>query len=391
MTLFTWVDVVSPRREGAAWQATVWDDAGAGIEASFSARFGAFDLDVAFAAPPDGITALFGHSGCGKTTVLRFISGLDRLTQGSLKVAGEVWQGDGVFLQPHRRAVGYVFQEASLFPHLSVRGNLDYGRRRAASYSGAPDFETVVDMLGLERLLERDAAKLSGGERQRVTIGRALLSAPRLLLMDEPLAALDRASKDEILPYLERLSSALAIPVIYVSHDIAEVQRLAHYMVFMEHGRVRAEGPLNRVLSDLSLPFASTRQAGVIFDAEVIAYDSTYDMSGLRLPGGILQVPGRAGDIGTRQRLQIGALDVSLTKTVPQGSSITNVLPVDIVEARPLEKAQLTVLLRLSAARHSGLLLARITRKSWDLLDLKPGQSLYAQVKSVALSGRDRQ
>lgn len=361
-----------------------------GISARFADCLGGFEFDVAFNAPPQGITALFGHSGCGKTTVLRCLAGLNRLKHGSLRVAGEFWQQDGFFLAPHRRAVGYVFQEASLFPHLSVRANLDYGRRRSKPYEGSPDFDAVVAMLGLEPLLDRAPVKLSGGERQRVAIGRALLSAPRLLLMDEPLAALDRFAKDEILPYLELLSATLAIPVIYVSHDIAEVQRLAEYMVLMERGHVLAEGPINRLLSDLSLPFAATQQAGVAFDAEMISYDPAYDLSALRLPGGILQVPGCAGAVGARKRVQISALDVSLAKSVPTGSTIMNVFPAQIVEAQPLGAGQMNVLLQLGGVNNCARLLARITRKSWDLLDLQPGQSVYAQIKSVAVTGRDR-
>ncbi len=206
------------------------------VEAHFSGRIGGFALDVGFAAPETGVTALFGPSGCGKTTVLRCIAGLERLEYGHFSLsATEVWQDGFRFLPPHRRAVGYVFQEASLFPHLSVTANLRFGQKRAADRGIV--FDEVVTLLGLSRLLGRVPARLSGGERQRVAIGRALLSQPRLLLMDEPLSALDRISKDEILPYLERLYDALSIPVIYVSHDLAEVERLADHLVLLSAGR----------------------------------------------------------------------------------------------------------------------------------------------------------
>ncbi len=200
------------------------------LEARFAGTLGGFRLDAEFAAPLAGVTAVFGPSGCGKTTLLRCIAGLTRLAHGFLALDGEVWQDDASFRPPHRRAAGYVFQEASLFPHLSVRGNLLYGRRRANGRHAWFGFDEVVGMMGLERLLTRAPADLSGGERQRVAIGRALLAQPRLLLMDEPLASLDRDSKDEILDHLEELHRRLPIPVLYVSHAVGEVERLADYL-----------------------------------------------------------------------------------------------------------------------------------------------------------------
>src|SRR5918912_425364 len=232
------------------------------IRVAFKGTLGRFVLDASFAVPATGVTALFGPSGCGKTTVLRAVAGLQRLAEGYCAVDGDVWQDGRSFRPTHRRPIGYVFQEASLFPHLSVRRNLLYGAPRA----GGPaeiGFDEVTDLLGLSRLLDRSPRNLSGGERQRVAIGRALLSSPRLLLMDEPLSALDRPTKDEILPFLERLHDRLSLPVLYVSHDMAEIERLADHLVLMRAGRVVAAGPLGDLQSDPSLPLAAARDAAV--------------------------------------------------------------------------------------------------------------------------------
>ncbi|HEY0836490.1 MAG TPA: molybdenum ABC transporter ATP-binding protein, partial [Azospirillum sp.] len=237
---------------------------GAGMEVRFRGRLGAFAVDVAFAAPARGITALFGPSGCGKTSVLRCVAGLQRL-DGRFALNGDVWQDGAIFRPTHRRPIGYVFQEASLFAHMSVRANLLYGHRRTVGRS-VPEtirLDDVVELLGVAHLLDRSPRHLSGGERQRVAMGRALLTQPRLLLMDEPLAALDRFSKDEILPYLERLHDVLPIPVLYVSHDIAEVERLADHLVLLRDGRVVASGPVQELQADPALPIARMPEAGV--------------------------------------------------------------------------------------------------------------------------------
>ncbi|MBW7962538.1 molybdenum ABC transporter ATP-binding protein [Bradyrhizobium sp. BR 10261] len=212
------------------------------INAAFRGSLGRFSLDVALSVPASGVTAIFGPSGCGKTTVARCIAGLQRMTDGFCAVDGEVWQDHHGFRQVHRRPIGYVFQEASLFPHLSVRGNLLFGAPKIMKAEVA--FDEVIELLGLAALLDRAPHRLSGGERQRVAIGRALLSQPKLLLMDEPLAALDRATKSEILPFLERLHERLSLPVFYISHDMAEIERFADHLVLMEHGRVVSTGPL---------------------------------------------------------------------------------------------------------------------------------------------------
>ena len=246
------------------------------IKAGFRGSVGSFSLDAAFETPARGVTALFGPSGCGKTTVLRCIAGLNRLRQGYCAIDGEIWQDASSFLPTHKRPIGYVFQEASLFPHLCVRRNLLYGAGgpRRAGQSDAIRFDEVVDLLGLAALLDRAPRHLSGGERQRVAIGRALLSQPSLMLMDEPLSALDRQAKDEILPFLERLHESLSLPVIYVAHDMDEIERLADHLVLMDAGRVVAAGPLAALQSDPNLPLAKTRSAAVSLDAVVESFDA---------------------------------------------------------------------------------------------------------------------
>jgi len=355
------------------------------IEAAFRGRLGRFDLDVDFTAPGEGITALFGPSGCGKTTVLRGIAGLMRLPDGRLTVNGETWQAGRRFVPPHRRAVGYVFQEASLFPHLSVEANLRFGLRRS---TGTPriGMDEVVDLLGIGPLFDRPTRMLSGGERQRVAIGRALLSQPRLLLMDEPLSALDRFSKDEILPYLERLHASLSIPMLYVSHDIAEVERLADTLVLMEAGRVRAAGPIADLLADPALPLLHMPQPAAVIDGEVMATDPRYGLSEVHVPGGVVTVPGDLGPPGMRRRLRIPASDVSLGRHAPLDTTILNALPARIEGAEPTRDHQITVRLRLGPDGRGAALLARVSRKSWDRLNLKEGDLVVARLKAVALA-----
>lgn len=359
------------------------------IEAAFRGRLGGFSLDAAFAVPARGVTALFGPSGCGKTTVLRCMAGLNRL-DGRCVVEGEVWQDAGLFRPAHKRRVGYVFQEASLFPHLSVRRNLLYGAPKPAATSaaapGAISFEEVSALLGLAHLLDRSPRNLSGGERQRVAMGRALLTQPRLLLMDEPLSALDRATKDEILPFLERLHGALALPILYVTHDMAEAERLADHLVLMETGGVRACGPLAALQSDPSLPLAAARDASVSFDAVIEGYDTAYGLLALAIKGGRLLVPAPRGEIGDTRRLSVVAGDVSLALEAPSPSTILNVLTGRILSASALRANEMTVVLGLGPEGDGDRLLARVTRRSWEQLGLCEGQTVHAQVKGVALA-----
>jgi molybdate transport system ATP-binding protein len=357
------------------------------IVARFRGKLGAFTLDAGFEAPMRGVTALFGPSGCGKTTLLRCVAGLQALPDGYLSIGGEVWQDGAAFRLPHKRAVGYVFQEASLFPHLSVRRNLLYGHRRAVR-RGAREgtrFDDVVALLGMHDLLDRSPLRLSGGERQRVAIGRALLSQPRLLLMDEPLAGLDRLSKDEILPYLEALHSTLSIPIFYVSHDIAEVERLADHLVLMQAGQVVACGPLQELQADPQLPVARLPEASVTLNATITHYDPEYGLTTLAIDGGAIVVPGQCGVTGAPQRVRVRASDVSLAAQRPSQSTILNVLPARVTAAEPQDTAQVNVVIRLGTAGKGARLLARVTRKSWEALGTKSGDLVHAQVKSVAL------
>ncbi|MGA7594211.1 MAG: molybdenum ABC transporter ATP-binding protein [Gallionella sp.] len=353
-----------------------------GIRAQFKLKLDSFALDANFAAPAAGVTALFGPSGSGKTTLLRCIAGLERAA-GSLHVNGETWQDGAKFLPVHKRPLGYVFQEASLFPHLSVRANLEYGLKRVAPAECKVQLEQVTEWLGLERLIGRgDPAKLSGGERQRVAIGRALLTSPRLLLMDEPLSALDTGSKQDILPYLERLHRELNIPVLYVSHALDEVARLADHLVLLEQGRVIASGAMQETLARLDLPTAHLDDAGAVIEAAVAQQDETYHLTRVDFPGGQLWVGKVEQPFGSRVRARVLARDVSIATQPPQGSSINNILNARIEEIR--DEGPDRVIVRMKVG-DSHVLLSRITRRSRDHLGLVAGMDVCAQVKSVAL------
>ncbi len=359
------------------------------IEVAFRGSLGSFALDARFEAPARGITALYGPSGCGKTSVLRCIAGLQRL-DGFCSVAGEVWQDGGKLFRPtHERRIGYVFQEASLFAHLSVRRNLLFGAPRAGSGAAATTtFDETVDLLGLDRLLDRSPRNLSGGERQRVAIGRALLSQPALLLMDEPLSALDAATKDEILPFLERLHERLSLPAIYITHDMTEAERLADHLVLMEAGRVIGAGPLARLQADPALPLARSRDAAVTIDGTIESFDARYGILALAVRGGRLLTPASGGAPGEHRRLRVVAGDVSLARDAPGPSSILNVLPARIEAVATMEGAQALVVLSLGAEGEGERLLARITRKSAEALQIAAGTTVYAQIKGVALAPR---
>jgi molybdate transport system ATP-binding protein len=357
------------------------------IRGDFHGVLGGFTLNASFSVPATGITGLFGPSGCGKSTVLRCLAGLQHLPGSRCDVDGDVWQDKDIFRQPYQRPIGYVFQEASLFQHLAVKDNLLYGApRRGASIQNAISFDEVMDLLGLERLLQRAPQNLSGGERQRVAIGRALLSQPKLLLMDEPLSALDRLTKDEILPFLERLHARLLLPVIYVSHDMAEIERLADHLILMRAGTVLASGPLGDLQSDPSLPLATARDAAVNFDATVENYDAAYGIVTLKIDGGRLLVPSPAIFTGERRRLRVAASDVSVAREAPQASSILNALPARILSQSPIGPSEILVVLALGPQGEGARLLARVTRKSWDHLQLTEGVDVIAQVKGVALA-----
>lgn len=350
---------------------------------------GGFSLDVSLQLPGQGVSVLLGPSGCGKTTVLRALAGLEK-AQGSVQVNGQVWQNERQFLPTHQRAIGYVFQEASLFAHLTVKGNLHYGLQRTPKDDRRVGLDEAVDLLGIAPLLERRPDRLSGGERQRVAIARALLTSPRVLLMDEPLSALDAQRKAEVLPFLERLNQQSRVPLVYVTHALEEAVRLADHLVLMSAGRVVASGPANDLLARLDLPLSQLDEASVMLPGAVTEHDTRYgqsriDVGGLQLWVGLHQAP-----VGQAVRVRVLARDVSVALSHPTDSSIVNILPVHIEALRDDGPDTVTLQLRLQApdvvtTTQAPMLLARITRRSRDALALRPGQAVFAQIKGAAL------
>lgn len=352
------------------------------LQVSLRHRFGDFALDVSFDAPP-GVTALFGRSGSGKTTVINAVAGLLRPQHGMVTANGVALldTAQGVNLPPHRRRIGYVFQDARLFPHLTVRQNLLYGRWFAPRAPGV-GLDRIVDLLGLGPLLFRRPGALSGGEKSRVAIGRAILSNPRLLALDEPLAALDEARKAEILPYLERLRDELRLPILYVSHAMAEVARLANTVVLMEAGRVVAAGPIAEILSDpAAAPGLGLREAGAILTAQVAAQDAD-GLTRLDSAAGPLWLPRVAAPTGTVLRIRILAQDVMLATTRPLNISALNIVPAIVRDIRQGEGPG--ALVRLDAGGE--VILARITRRSAGALSLAPGKPVFAILKAVSVA-----
>ena len=350
-----------------------------------------FTLDVDLTLPARGVTALFGPSGCGKTTVLRALAGLAR-AEGRVALGDDVWQDDAArrFVPTHQRPLGYVIQEAALFPHLDVRRNLAYGRTRADGAGREVDLDRVVELLGIAPLMARRPTTLSGGERQRVAIARALATRPRLLLMDEPLAALDARRKAEVLPYLDRLQAELDIPIVYVSHAVDEVARLADHLVLMEAGRVLAAGPLTEMLARLDLPLALGDDTGVVLAARIGERDDQWHLA--RLDVGTTaraavdcslwaRDPGLP--LGQAVRVRVLARDVSLTRTPQTGTSINNQLAGTVEALADDDSHPALTLVRVRVG--SAAVLASLTRRSAHALELRPGLPIWAQVKSVAL------
>lgn len=350
------------------------------ITARFRATFPDFSLDVDLSLPGQGVSVLFGPSGCGKTTLLRCIAGLHP-AEGELRFGTEVWQDGAACVPVHRRPLAYVFQETSLFAHLTVRGNLTYGYKRIPASQRRVSFDDAVKKLGVETLLERKPESLSGGQRQRVAIARALLTSPSLLLMDEPLASLDLRSKAEILPYLERLRDDLDIPVIYVTHSPDELARLADYLVAMEDGRVVTSGPLAETLARIDLPIRLGDDTGVIVDAVVGTVDAAWHLARVDFDGGGLWVRDLGLPAGHRVRVRVLARDVSLAEN-PGTTSIQNVLP-GVVDAVADDEHAGQALVRVHVG--SVVILARLTRRAVDTLGVTPGKELWVQVKSVAV------
>lgn len=351
------------------------------IQARFRIHRDAFRLDVDLELPGSGVTSFFGPSGCGKTSLLRAMAGLDRHPGSRFVVNGVCWQDPDTFLPPHRRSVGYVFQEASLFDHLDVRRNVLFGNRRAARDEPAIEVDDAIDLLDLGRLLDRMPATLSGGERQRVAIARALAVNPRLLLMDEPLAAVDAHRKQEILPYIESLHRELDIPVIHVSHLPEEVAQIADHVVLMDEDGITASGLAQEMFTRMDLPIAHSLAACAIIDTRVVDIDRRYQLARLEFDGGELLTVGPSLGVGQAVRVGISARDVSITLARQSDTSILNILACFVDEVYDEDAARVAV--RLSAG--STRILASITRKSASDLALEPGKAVFAQVKSIAL------
>jgi molybdate transport system ATP-binding protein len=354
------------------------------LEVTVRKRLGDFSLDMGFSCNSAGITAVFGRSGAGKTTLVNLLAGLLCPDAGRIAVGGRVLfdSASGVDLPPERRRLGYVFQEGRLFPHLSVRGNLGYGLKRTPPAERKIGLEQIVALLGLESLLARRPHDLSGGEKQRVALGRALLANPQLLLMDEPLAALDQQRKEEVLPFIERLRDDLAVPIVYVSHAMAEVVRLADTLVLVSDGRTVAVGPLDELTSRLDLrPLTGRYEAGAVIQTRVVRHDETFALSELAFAGGRLRVPRLDLEPGAELRIRIRARDVALALEPPKEISILNVLPGEVRDIGAEPGAQVDVLLDVGGTA----LWSRITARSRHDLGLTAGSRIYALIKAVAI------
>ncbi|MDX8389226.1 MAG: molybdenum ABC transporter ATP-binding protein [Mariprofundaceae bacterium] len=353
------------------------------LRADLKLSYANFTLDVDFTMPDKGITALFGPSGCGKSSILRILAGLEKRASGHVFLGKQCWldSAKGIWMPPHQRPVGMVFQDARLFPHLSVLDNLMYGRKRRKRGAHHYSLERIVEMLDIGGKLKRMPTALSGGERQRVAIGRALLSEPEVLLLDEPLAALDRARKHEILPFLQQMHHELDIPMLYVSHSQDEIIQLADTLICIEAGRVRASGPLDTLLTSLGQSVAGELATSVLHGS-VVRVPDRYGLADVETPLGVMKIPLELGNLGMKLRIKVSAQDVSLCLQKPTDSSILNIFPVTIQEVVTLDHAHLMV--RIHAGGTS--LLSKVTRKSGVDLNLKTGLKLYAQIKASSTS-----
>jgi molybdate transport system ATP-binding protein len=354
------------------------------LKVDVALSFPDFNLSITQDFAASGLTAIFGRSGSGKSTLLRILAGLEPHSKGNITFGDAIWQAPGTFMRPEMRGVGYVFQDARLFPHLTVAGNLNFAAKRAQGLGG-PSVNAAAAQFDLGALMARYPSRLSGGEKQRVAIARALLSAPRVLLMDEPLAALDAARKAEILPYLETLRDTAGIPILYVSHSMAEVARLATDIVVIDAGRVLRAGPIADILSDpAAVPDLGVRAAGAILRARVAAHHAD-GLTELAVSAGNLFLPRIGADVGSDLRIRIPAQDVMLSLTRPEGISALNILPATITALHRGEGPGVAVALMCGTDR----LLVRITRRSADALGLAPGTACFAVLKSVAVSHAD--
>ena len=350
------------------------------IECKIKVQLESFMLDANFSIPDRGITVVFGPSGSGKTTLLRAIAGLEKSDNGFLKIGDSVWQKGEDFLATHKRQIGYVFQDAALFDHLDVKGNLNFVIKRAIGLK--EDFiESIHNLLEIKTLLNRKTTQLSGGERQRVAIARALLTNPKILLLDEPLSALDLKRKNEILPYLDSIHNDLEIPILYVTHSQDEMSRLADHLLLIEDGNIVGSGPVNDMLTRFDMPLSHGGDAVSIIEAEVLKRDSEFNLMHLDFLGGQFIVPDNSFPVQTKVRIRVVARDVSLTKSKQVDTSILNIFPAMVQEIVNEGEAQVMVRLQIKDT----ILLACITRKSSYKLRLEKGSEVFVQVKSVAI------
>ena len=350
------------------------------IECKIKIHLESFILDANFSIPDRGITVVFGPSGSGKTTLLRAIAGLEKSDKGFLKIGDSVWQEGGNFLATHKRQIGYVFQDASLFDHLDVKGNLNFVIKRAVGLK--EDFiESIHNLLEIKSLLNRTTTQLSGGERQRVAIARALLTNPKILLLDEPLSALDMKRKNEILPYLDSIHNDLEIPILYVTHSQSEMSRLADHLLLIEDGHIIGSGPVNDMLTRFDMPLSHGAEAVSIIEAKVVGCEAKFNLMHLEFLGGQFVVPDNGFPVQTKVRIRVVARDVSLTKSKQVDTSILNIFPATVQEIVPEGEAQVMVRLEIKET----ILLACITRMSSYNLRLDKGTKVFVQVKSVAI------
>jgi molybdate transport system ATP-binding protein len=354
------------------------------LDLNITKRLGTFTLDVGFTAP-NGVTAVFGRSGAGKTTLINVVAGLSAPDSGHIALNDTPLfdAAQRINLPAHKRRMGYVFQDARLFPHMDVTQNLRFGLRHAPAGSTGPSLDEVADLLGLTDLMKRRPTDLSGGEKQRVALGRALLSRPKMLLMDEPLAALDGQRKDNILPYLERLKSGAAgLPILYVSHALDEIARLADQLVILTKGKIAASGSIFDVLADPTIvPLVGVRQAGAVLQATVMEHGDD-GISTLNTNAGTLELPGVAAPVGTLVRLHVLAQDVILSRTRPTGLSSVNILPVTVKSIRTGDGPGAAI--SLDAAGDQ--LLARVTARAVQDLDLSQGVTCFAVIKATSIA-----
>ena len=340
-----------------------------------------FSIEAKFSIPEKGVLGIFGPSGSGKTTLLRCIAGLEKDADGRIELAGEVWMEQGVHIPSQQRNVGYVFQDSRLFPHLTVAENLAYGKRRQSRPGQVIDREELLTLLNIDHLLARRPSQLSGGEMQRVSIARALLKNPQVLLLDEPLSSLDQRRKQEILPFLGKLHQQLSIPMIYVSHSLEEVSFLCDHMLVIEQGRVRFDGGIQQALVSSASPLAAAENAAAILDGNVSKQEKDFKISTVHtINGNAIQVPGIL-PIGQHVRLRLRATDISLSKTAATDSSILNILEGEIIQV--IEQQPTHVLLQVGVKQD--ILLVRVTIKSFKLLALAPEQKIFVQIKAVSI------